>query len=107
MKCKLKIVSLQTIKLYVGIMDWYGMTDAAIAVELGKRLKAVRKRKKFSQAEVAERAGISAFTVSQIEAGKNTSLASLTAILRVLMLLDNLDELIPEQTISPISLLKR
>ena len=88
-------------------MDWYGMTDAAIAVELGKRLKAVRKRKKFSQAEVAERAGISAFTVSQIEAGKNTSLASLTAILRVLMLLDNLDELIPEQTISPISLLKR
>lgn len=88
-------------------MDWYGMTDLAIASELGKRLKSTRNRKKLSQAEVAERAGISAFTVSQMETGKNITLASLIAVMRVLKLLENFDALIPELRISPIELLKK
>jgi len=87
-------------------MDWYGMTDAAIASELGKRIKATRLKKKFTQTEVAERAGISVFTVSQIENGKNTSLASLIAVMRVLKLLENFDGLIPEPVISPVELLE-
>lgn len=87
-------------------MDWYGMTDVAIIVEIGKRIKVIRMKKKFTQAEVAERAGLSTFTVSQIETGKNTSLASLIAVLRVLKLLENVEMLIPEQVISPVSLLK-
>lgn len=87
-------------------MDWYGMTDIAIIVEIGKRIKATRTKKKFMQAEVAKRAGISTFTVSQIETGKNTSLASLIAVMRVLKLLENIETLIPEQVVSPVSLLK-
>lgn len=87
-------------------MDWYGMTDIAIVAEIGKRMKATRTKKKFTQAEVAERAGLSTFTVSQIETGKNTSLASLIAVMRVLKLLENIETLIPEQVISPVSLLK-
>ncbi len=87
-------------------MDWYGMTDSAIVVEIGKRMKAARTKKNFTQAEVAERAGLSAFTVSQIETGKNTSLGSLIAVMRVLKLLENIETLIPEQVISPVSLLK-
>lgn len=86
-------------------MDWYGMTDIAIVAEIGKRLKDTRTKKKFTQAEVAERAGVSAFTISQIETGKNTSLASLIAVMRVLKLLENFETLIPEQIISPVSLL--
>lgn len=86
-------------------MDWYGMTDLAIAVEIGKRIKATRAKKRFTQQEVAQRAGVSAFTVSQIETGKNTSLASLIAVMRVLKLLENFELLIPEQVISPVSLL--
>lgn len=93
-------------KKWIG-MDWYGMTDAAIVAEIGKRIKATRTKKKFTQAEIAKRAGISAFTVSQIEAGKNTSLISLIPVMRTLKLLENLENLIPEQTISPISLLNR
>lgn len=87
-------------------MDWYGMTDIAIVAEIGKRLKDTRVKKRFTQAEVAERAGVSIFTISQIETGKNTSLASLIAVMRVLKLLENIETLIPEQVISPVSLLK-
>ena len=87
-------------------MDWYGMTDAAIVSELGKRIKATRLKKNFTQAEVARRAGISVFTVSQMENGKNTSLASLIAVMRVLKLLENFENLIPEQMLSPVELLQ-
>ncbi len=86
-------------------MDWYGMTDAVIVSELGKRIKATRLKKKFSQKEVALRTGISAFTVSQMENGKNTSLTSLVAVMRVLKLLENFDNLIPLPVISPVELL--
>lgn len=88
-------------------MDWYGMTDMAIVTEIGKRIKATRKRKRFTQAEVAERAGISSFTVSQIESGKNSSLTSFIAVMRVLKLLENMENFVPEQIISPVSLLKQ
>ena len=88
-------------------MDWYGITDAQVASELGKRIKMTRVRKKLSQADVAERAGISVFTVSQMENGKNTSLASLIAVLRVLKLLENFDSLVPEIMVSPVELLSK
>ena len=88
-------------------MDWYGITDAQVASELGKRIKATRQRKKLSQVELAERAGISKFTIGQMENGKNTSLASLIAVLRVLKLLENFDSLVPEVMISPVELLTK
>ena len=88
-------------------MDWCGKTDIAIVAEIGKRIKAVRNKKLFTQAEIAERSGISIFTVSQIETGKNTSLISLISVMRALKLLDNLEEFIPEPMISPVDLLKQ
>lgn len=88
-------------------MDWYGMTDAAIIAELGKRVKAIRVKKKFTQKEIAEKSGISIFTVSQIETGKNSSLASLIAVMRVLKLLENLEDFLSYPTISPIELLNQ
>jgi len=88
-------------------MDWYGLTDAAITSELGKRIKATRVKRNLSQAEVAERSGISAFTISQMENGKNTSLATLIAVMRVLKLLENFEDLIPEQMLSPVELLQK
>ncbi|MFA5713755.1 MAG: helix-turn-helix transcriptional regulator [Bacteroidales bacterium] len=88
-------------------MEWYGITDVQIAFELGKRIRATRLRKKFSQVEVAERAGISKFTIGQMENGKNTSLASLIAVMRVLKLLENFDSLIPQEVISPVEMLAK
>jgi hypothetical protein len=40
-----------------------------------------------------------------MENGKNTSLASLVAVLRVLKLLENFDSLVPEIMVSPVELL--
>lgn len=85
-------------------MDWYGMTDGLILIEIGRRIKQTRKRKRYSQAELAERAGISSFTVSQMENGKNTSLGSLIAVMRILKLLENFESLIPELMKSPVQL---
>jgi len=88
-------------------MDWYGTTNSAILLEIGSRIRATRVNKKFSQKEVAERAGISAFTVSQIETGKNSSTISLIAVMRVLKLLENLEDFIPVPVISPVELLNQ
>lgn len=88
-------------------MDWYGMTDAAIISEIGKRIRGIRIKKKFTQKDVAERAGISVFTVSQIETGKNSSLASLIAVMRVLRLLENLEDFISTPVISPVEMLNQ
>ena len=87
-------------------MNWNELSNAATVQEIGKRIKAYRLKKRFSQQELAERAGISVFTISQIEHGKPVSIAMLVPVLRVLRLLDNLEMLLPEIGISPIEILK-
>lgn len=87
-------------------MDWHGLSNTGIIEELGKRLKAYRMQKKFTQQQLAERAGISLFTVAQIERGKSVSSNMLISVLRALRLLDNLEMFLPEIGISPIEILK-
>ena len=87
-------------------MDWNILSNVAIVQEIGKRVKAYRLKKKFSQQELADRAGISIFTIAQIEHGKPVSIAMLVPVLRVLWLLDNLETLLPEIGISPVEMLK-
>ncbi len=87
-------------------MDWNELSNAGILLEIGKRLKEYRLKKRFSQKELADRAGISIFTVTQIEHGKPVSITMLLPVLRVLRLLDNLELLLPEIGISPVELLK-
>ena len=62
--------------------------------------------KHFTQQELAIRAGVSLFTVAQIERGKPVSIIMLLAVLRVLRLLNNLDMFLPELGISPIKMLE-
>ena len=45
-------------------MDWNILSNAAIVQEIGVRVKAYRLKKRFSQQELAERAGISVFLES-------------------------------------------
>ncbi|GHT33497.1 hypothetical protein AGMMS49574_19310 [Bacteroidia bacterium] len=87
-------------------MDWNSMSDTAIVQEIGKRIKEYRLKRKLTQQALAERAGISIFTVSQIEKGNPVSISMLLPVLRVLRLLDNLEMLLPEIGISPIEILK-
>lgn len=88
-------------------MDWFYMTDKAIMEEMGQRLRSYRKKRKLSQKQLAERTGLSIFTIAQIEQGKAVSLSSLLPVLRELRLLNNLDALIPNIPESPISLLRK
>jgi transcriptional regulator with XRE-family HTH domain len=87
-------------------MDWNVLSNKAIVEEIGKRVKAYRMRKKLTQQQLAERAGISIFSVAQIENGKSVSLGILLSVLRVLRLLDNLELLLPEIGISPIEIFR-
>lgn len=87
-------------------MDWNSLSNTEIILEMGSRLKDFRLGKKLTQQQLAERAGVSLFTVAQIERGKPVSVSMLIAVMRVLRLLDNLELLLPRQEVSPIELLK-
>lgn len=89
-----------------GYMDWNSLSNTAIIQELGQRIKDTRHSKRLTQRQLADRAGISLFTVAQIERGKPVSIGMLVPVFRVLRLLDNFDLLVPEQQISPVELLK-
>lgn len=85
---------------------WNEMTNKAILVEIGRRIKETRLRLDISQEELATNVGIGISTIASIEKGSVVSISSFLAVLRGLDLLENLDLLIPKQTISPI-LMKR
>lgn len=87
-------------------MDWYSLSDPAIMVELGKRLKATRLRRNITQQELALRSGISLLSIQNLEKGQSVTLATLIKVLRMLQLIPNLDILVPESPVSPIELLK-
>ncbi len=87
-------------------MNWNESNNAAIIEELGRRVRQYRQKKNLTQQQLAEYAGISLFTVAQIERGKAVSIAMWLPLLRVLRILDNLEMLLPEIAISPVELLK-
>jgi transcriptional regulator with XRE-family HTH domain len=87
-------------------MVWNDLSNASVLAETGKRLKEYRLRSRLTQQQLAEQAGISIFTVVQIERGKSVSFSLFLSVLRVLRLLDNMETLLPELGVSPIELLK-
>jgi len=82
-------------------------TDEAVLKELGQRLRRTRLEANLSQAEVAEQAGVSRYTIGRIEEGDSVQLSNLFRVLRFLGLLDGLEELIPEAVTSPIDAVRR
>jgi transcriptional regulator with XRE-family HTH domain len=82
------------------------LTEDQILVELGHRLAQCRLEAPLTQAELAERAGVSKRTVERIEAGATTQLSTMIRLLRALGLLDRLDGLIREAGARPMDLLK-
>ena len=87
-------------------MDYYSMTDSAIAKELGSRIRGLRLRKNITQRALAESVGVSLNAVKSLESGKG-KLSTLIAVFRGLDALDSFDLLIPEIQISPVQLAKR
>lgn len=87
-------------------MDFYVMSDKAIASEIGARIKALRLRKNMTQAELANATLLSLNSIKSLEAGKG-KLSTLISVLRELGALDTFDQFIPDLKISPVELAKR
>ena len=87
-------------------MDWYASTNQQIEIQLGKRLQQLRLAYNLTQDELSTRTGLSRMSISKIERGKGAQLSSLIELLRALQILENLEQLIPKQEISPMELIK-
>lgn len=88
-------------------MDWELLSRDQRRTVLGERLRALRLARNLTQHDVAQHAGLSRFTVANVEKGDETTLDSFLAVLDALGLLDRLEELVPEPSASPIEALSR
>jgi putative transcriptional regulator len=86
-------------------MNTKNSSPAAIATELGERLKKTRLNANISQHKLAEMIGLSVKSVKNAEKGK-CQFETMVAILMALGKADQLDLLLPVSTISPIQLAK-
>ena len=84
-------------------MDIYSLSDKGIQAELGARLKALRLRKNVTQSALAKATTLSLNAIKSLESGKG-KLSTLIAVLRELGALEQLDNFIPEPSISPVQL---
>src|SRR5256885_17088495 len=82
------------------------LTDDAVMEELGRRLAQTRLNRNMRQDVLAAEAGISVPSVQRIERGRPTEIRSVIRVLRVLGLLDSLEQAVPQPLPSPIEQLK-
>ena len=83
------------------------LSDKPLLVLLGARLAGSRLAINMTQGELAERAGLGLRTIQRLEQGASaTQLSGFLRVCRVLGLLDRIDALIPEASVSPVSELK-
>ncbi len=76
-------------------------SDPEVLLETGERLKRLRIALMMTQAELADATGVSLRTIKNVEAGRDVAFSTIVRIMRVLKVLQNLDSAIPEQSISP------
>lgn len=87
-------------------MDYVGMSDRAILREIGRRVRRRRLDKNLTQQALADRAGLSRKTVSDLEREAVVGLLTLIQVLRALGELDELEVFLPDQGPSPLQLAK-
>lgn len=84
------------------------LTDESVLEELGARLASARLARNLTQAALAEQAGVSKRTVERLEAGAvATQLSGFLRVCRVLGLVEQFENLVPEAGVSPMEQLKR
>lgn len=83
------------------------LNDNAVLEELGHRLARARIQHDLTQAELAEKTGVSKRTVERLESGEVASqLSALLRVCRALDLIDRFDALLPEAALGPMAQLK-
>jgi len=87
----------------------YEKANTELIREVGLRYREYRKRMGFTQKAVAEKSGLSIFTVSSFENGSSTGLtfASFIRMLRAIDFLEEIEKLLPAIPESPKSLFLR
>jgi transcriptional regulator with XRE-family HTH domain len=83
------------------------LTDDAILAEIGKRIARYRIDSQITQADLAKQAGVSKRTVERVEAGATAQFSTIIRILRVLDLMEGLENLVPKPVPRPMELLKQ
>lgn len=83
------------------------LTDAVVLREIGARIKQKRLEADFTQAELAEQAGLAKRTLERLEGGWNVDSLALVRVFRALKMISNLENVLPDTPQSPITLLKR
>ncbi len=81
-------------------------SDAALVKQIGAFIKHQRIQLNYTQAKLADNAGLNRWTVSQIEKGNAISLTSLIQLLRALDSLQVLQEFFYSEEISPLEYAK-
>lgn len=79
----------------------YLTPDKEVLAELGRRLAHIRKQFGYSQAKLAEEAGIGVATIRRIETGKASQIESWIKLMKSLRMTAHIDSLLPEKFNSP------
>lgn len=87
-------------------INWVQMSDLAIVNQIGTYLRDIRVKQNKTQAQLAKRAGLNRWTISQIENGESITLTSLIQILRALNSLYVLTPFEVSDEISPLEYAK-
>lgn len=82
------------------------LSDDAVLIELGERIARLRVDRGYTQAVLAEQAGISKRTLERLEAGASCQLTSLIRVLRELGVISGLEQLLPAARPGPMALLR-
>ena len=82
------------------------LSDEAVLAELGGRIARLRVDRGYTQAMLAEQAGISKRTLERLEAGASCQLTSLIRVLRELGVIGGLEQLLPAARPGPMALLR-
>jgi transcriptional regulator with XRE-family HTH domain len=91
---------------YFSYNKYHSMNDQALTVQIGSFIKHHRLAQNKTQDTLSHEAGISRSTLSLLERGETTSLATLIQVLRVLDQLQIMHNFEVVQEISPIALAK-
>ncbi|MDR7090984.1 helix-turn-helix transcriptional regulator [Cellvibrio fibrivorans] len=86
-------------------MNFYTMTNASVAAELGNRLEKLRLEQNMTQQALADEIGITAKSYRQLVAGSG-KLENMVAALRALNALEQLENFLPATPPSPLEQLK-
>ncbi|TVQ96647.1 MAG: XRE family transcriptional regulator [Deltaproteobacteria bacterium] len=80
--------------------------DDALLAEIGQRIQRQRLSLEWTQAELADHAGVSRSTVERLERGNSVTLSGFMRILRALELLPGFDQALPRPGPSPMEMLR-